>query len=587
MNHEKMITTDQKFCLAPGTTLGKNYQIIKLIGKGGMGSVYLAFDTRLDLQVAIKVISPEFSQTMEVSELDGVLKRFESEAKIAAKIDHPNVIRIFGFSRESVEIDNHRYDIDYLVMELVSGRTLRNTMDVSGFEHEEEIRIWIDKYLIPILDGLQKVHECGIIHRDIKPENFLMKEDVPKLADFGLSMGFNLPSVTGSVADIFGTLTYMAPEQFYNFSMARETADIYSIGKILFEVVEGKISEKAKPFLQAKLSNPETGYLKALNSVIMTATAVNPTQRFNSVHEFKEKLLQLTYCEGANLSPASARQAFFSKKKLIWSIVLTFTLMAGLLVGQLQKGFQPAIQPPVMQIQEQQKLEKLGSVKYIPQSSDSIQTIRAKDKSILHFIPPTELELVDKNLLGQATISVNPFYLSETPITNQQYVAFLNENMNRVKVVDSDVYLDELLVLKISERIRNYKPITFEDGRFTIKDPMHSACAVLVVTGMGAEAYAKYYNLRLPLAQEWVSVKITSKDNSAVLKQPIPVINYEQDQNGLRGIDHVAEWGKINENEFGIFGHPASSMLENSFVLQMDPSKSFPDTSFRVAMDVS
>ena len=184
----------------------------------------------------------------------------------------------------------------------------------------------------------RKVHECGIIHRDIKPENFLMKEDVPKLSDFGLSMGFNLPSVTGSVADIFGTLTYMAPEQFYNFSMARETADIYSIGKIIFEVVEGKISEKTKPFLQAKLSNPETEYLKALNSVIMTATAVNPIQRFDSVHELKEKLLQLTYCDGANL-PVPARHAFFSKKKLIWSIVLALTLMAGLLVGSFKRVF--------------------------------------------------------------------------------------------------------------------------------------------------------------------------------------------------------------------------------------------------------
>jgi hypothetical protein len=240
-----------------------------------------------------------------------------------------------------------------------------------------------------------------------------------------------------------------------------------------------------------------------------------------------------------------------------------------------------------MQIQEQKKLEKLGNVKYVSQSSESTQPIRAKDKSILHYIPSTELELVDKNLLGQANIAVGAFYLSETPVTNQQYIAFLNINMNRVKVVDSDVYLDELLVLKISERIRNYKPFTFEGGRFTIKDPMHSACAVLVVTGMGAEAYAKYYNVRLPFAQEWVSVKIASKDNSAVLRQPIPVINYEQDQNGLRGFDHVAEWGKINENEFGIFGHPASSMLENSFVLQMDPSKAFYDTSFRVAMDAN
>jgi hypothetical protein len=240
-----------------------------------------------------------------------------------------------------------------------------------------------------------------------------------------------------------------------------------------------------------------------------------------------------------------------------------------------------------MQIQAQQKLGKLGSARYVPQFRDSIPTIRAKDNSILHFIPPTELELADKNLLGQTNITVKPFYLSETPVTNQQYIAFLNENMNRVKVVDSDVYLDELLVLRISERIRNYKPITFEGGRFTIKDPMHSACAVLVVTGMGAEAYAKYYNVRLPFAQEWVSVKITSKDNSAVLRQPIPVINYEQDKNGLRGFDHIAEWGKINENELGIFGHPASSMLENSFVLQMDPSKAFYDTSFRVAMDAN
>ncbi|MGB8426908.1 MAG: SHOCT domain-containing protein [Desulfobacterales bacterium] len=83
----------QKFCLAPATSLGNHYQIIKPIGQGGMGSVYLAFDTRLELQVAIKVISPEFSRTIDEDQLGGVLKRFETEAKIAAKIDHPNVKR--------------------------------------------------------------------------------------------------------------------------------------------------------------------------------------------------------------------------------------------------------------------------------------------------------------------------------------------------------------------------------------------------------------------------------------------------------------------------------------------------------------
>ena len=98
--------------------------------------------------------------------------RFESEAKIAAKIDHPNVIRIYSFNRDDIQIDGQHYPVDYLVMELVSGRTLRNTMDVSGFEHEEEIQSWIVKYFIPVLEGLEQVHKSGIIHRDVKPRKF-------------------------------------------------------------------------------------------------------------------------------------------------------------------------------------------------------------------------------------------------------------------------------------------------------------------------------------------------------------------------------------------------------------------------------
>jgi eukaryotic-like serine/threonine-protein kinase len=93
------------YCLSPGVILGDKYQIIKLIGQGGMGTVYMAYDIRLDLQVAIKVISPAIAGAGEEPDLPDALKRFEAEAKIAAKIDHPNVVRIFGYHTDSIELD--------------------------------------------------------------------------------------------------------------------------------------------------------------------------------------------------------------------------------------------------------------------------------------------------------------------------------------------------------------------------------------------------------------------------------------------------------------------------------------------------
>jgi serine/threonine-protein kinase len=577
-----MSVTQPKFCLAPGSILGKKYQIIKLIGQGGMGSVYLAFDILLELQVAIKVISSDFSDTMEADQLEDVLKRFEAEAKTAAKIDHPNVIRIFGFNRESIELDGRRHEIDYLVMELVSGRTLRNTMDVSGFEYEEEIKDWITKYLVPILDGLQKVHECGIIHRDIKPENFLMKDDVPKLADFGLSMGLNLPPVTGSVADIFGTLTYMAPEQFFNFSMAREPADIYSIGKVLFEAVEGRISNKAKPFLQASLSKRETPFLDALNRIIMDATAVNPMLRIRSAAGLKEKLMQLLYCERTE-PRAETRQR---GRSWIRDLVLPAAIAAVLLAGFL--AFQRMQQPPSATLNEaiRQQSSSLGSFRPLPYTDLFSPIFRSADKSMLRLIPPAELELAGENLLGSGKVAVAPFYLSESPVTNQQYIGFLNANLDRIRVVESDVLLDERLVLKLSEKIRNYKPITFNGQEFVIKESMHSACAVLLVTGYGAEAYAGYYRLRLPRPPEWVYVKMAGgRTQTEPLQLPTPVINYEPDVNGLRGINQIAEWGKTGDGDFIILGQSSSSMIEGGLALEKDPFKYYTDTGFRVARD--
>lgn len=567
--------------LSPGTTLGNNYQIIKMIGQGGMGTVYMAFDIQLDIRVAIKVISPEIIKTMDEAQIESILKRFQAEAKLAATIDHPNVVRIYGFKQDTIEIDGILHEIDYLVMELFAGRSLRNTMDISGFEHQEEIGDWIEKNLIPLLDGLQKVHECGIIHRDIKPENFMMKDNVPKLADFGLSLGFNFPSVTETMADIYGTVAYMAPEQFYNFSMAREPADIYSIGKILYEVVEGKISEKAKPFKQVNLSNPDTDYLRALNSIIMAATEENPNLRIGSAHELKSRLLQLIRCPIVPPGPILQKTASrFPAKKVIVAISSLFLFVITSLIihfGLSQKPPHTALRTPSPEVE---------AITYLVYPDTIPETLRSGDGSMLHLIPPASIRFSSNTVLDLKEFSTDPFYLSEMPVTNQQYVDFLNINLDKIRVIDSDVYLDDRLILKLSEKIRGYKPIEFVNGSFLIKDPMHTSCAVLMVTGLGAESYASYYGMRLPLAQEWFYVMKTDINaNREALQPPVPVLNFRQGKYGLRGINQVAEWGQTKTKAFVIMGPGPSAMIEEDIVNEKNPTKYYTDSSFRLAKD--
>lgn len=571
--------------LAPGTVLGNTYQIIRLIGQGGMGAVYMAYDTRLDLKVAIKVISPELAETMEAPQYNGILKRFRSEARIAAKIDHPNVIRIFGFMREVIDFEGQDIEIDYLVMEIMAGRTLRDTMDVSGFEHEAEIKDWITHHMIPILEGLEKVHKCGIVHRDIKPENFFMKESVVKLADFGLSMGFDLPSVTDSVADIFGTMTYMAPEQFYNFKLAREPADIFSIGRILYEVVEGKISDNLRPFKQARLSNPDTDYLKALNDVIMAATAENPADRIGSARELKDRLLKLHYCRLDSSPGLQAGTRIKRKSLILFTLSIVIAIVISALIMQYSRNPKLPIAPPVSQEpNENTIIVKKITHGTIPQKLKTI--LRAEDSSNLHLIPPTELELAGENPLQESRLSIDAVYISENPITNQQYVAFLNTNLDRIDVVDSDVQLEEHLVLKLSEKIRGYKPIVFDGKQFQVQDPMHSSCAILLVTGYGAEAYARYYGLRLIKTREWYTILLINNDQlDPRMPLPTPVINYPQDKHGLRAINQIAEWGKTESGNFVILGQSPSEMIKSALTLEKDPSKYYTDLSFRVAKD--
>lgn len=200
--------------------IGQNilhYKILKKLGEGGMGVVYLAEDTKLERKVALKFLPPQFSEDPEIN------ARFKREAKAAAALNHPNVITVY-------EVGEHEGMV-YIAMEYVDGMALRHFIDRE--------KLAIDKILelvIQICEGLQAAHQAGIVHRDIKPENIVIhKENRVKILDFGLARVENVTRLTKESSTL-GTLYYMSPEQLQGMQVDQRT-DIWSLGVVLYEMI--------------------------------------------------------------------------------------------------------------------------------------------------------------------------------------------------------------------------------------------------------------------------------------------------------------------------------------------------------------
>ncbi len=218
--------------LAPGTKLG-SYEIIGVIGAGGMGEVYRARDTNLDRDVAIKVLPEHMARDPET------LRRFKREAKAVATLSHPNILAIHEFGEHQ--------GIAYTVTELLVGRTLREMLQSGPIALKQAVSL-----ALQMVHGLAAAHEKGVVHRDLKPENlFITREDRLKILDFGLakvdvpagaatdsgeSMTFSRFTAPGTV---LGTVGYMSPEQARGLETDHRT-DIFSFGVILYEMLGGE-----------------------------------------------------------------------------------------------------------------------------------------------------------------------------------------------------------------------------------------------------------------------------------------------------------------------------------------------------------
>src|SRR5436309_1857030 len=207
------------------------YEILAKLGAGGMGEVYRARDTRLEREVAIKVLPAKFTRDPDRR------KRFEREAKAVAALSHPNILAIHDYAAGE--------DISFAVMELLQGGTLRRRLADGAFPWRRAVEI-----AAAIADGLAAAHAKGIVHRDLKPDNiFLTSDGRAKILDFGLARVGDVPppqSITATyhsdrtdIGTILGTVGYMSPEQVRG-QPADAGSDIFALGCLLYEMVTGR-----------------------------------------------------------------------------------------------------------------------------------------------------------------------------------------------------------------------------------------------------------------------------------------------------------------------------------------------------------
>ncbi len=207
-----------------GRLIDGRYEVRERIAAGGMATVYLALDTRLERLVAVKVMHAAFSGDSEQGEF---ASRFRREAKASARLTHPGLVRVYDQGTDG--------DLSYLTMEYVDGENLRTRL-----LHESTLTVGESLALIEaILDALSAAHRLGLVHRDVKPENVLIDEDGrPKLADFGLARAVTEVTST-STGTIMGTVAYLAPELVQRGDTDART-DIYAVGIMLFEALTGR-----------------------------------------------------------------------------------------------------------------------------------------------------------------------------------------------------------------------------------------------------------------------------------------------------------------------------------------------------------
>ena len=385
--------------LAAGKILGQ-YEIRSLIGAGGMGEVYRAHDTRLNREVAIKVLPHSLTSDPDR------LRRFEQEARAAAALNHPNILAVYQMATQD--------HISYLVSELLEGETLRDRLRRGLIPLHKAI-----EYEVQVARGLAAAHEKGIVHRDLKPENlFITKDGRIKILDFGLAKLTQRPQGSGAENTItratdpgivVGTASYMSPEQVRGAN-ADHRSDIFAFGTILFEVVTGKqtFHKPTSAETMSAILNEEPPSVSqltptvppGLQRVVHRCLEKEPERRFQSASDLAFALEALS--DSAISSSTSPRPQAGAKSHR-WKFIVgaaTLVVIAATILAYFE------MQPPVV--------PKVS--KYVQLTHDGLpKNLNATDGSRIYLF------LISSGYQGMGEMSVSggdPRKLTILPSTN-------------------------------------------------------------------------------------------------------------------------------------------------------------------------
>jgi len=316
-----------------GSVVDGRYRVLRRLGSGGMADVWLAEDTHLQRQVALKVLHRRFAQDQEF------VQRFQREAESAAGLQHPNIVSVF---------DRGQFEgTYYIAMQYIDGPTLKQLID-RGLTPEQAVTL-----IRQVLEAARFAHRNGVVHRDLKPQNVIINaEGVAVVTDFGIARaGVSEITQTGSV---MGTPHYLSPEQAQGFDVTA-VSDLYSIGVILYEALTGRVPFEAESAVAVAMKQVSQTPLRpssinpavspALDGVVMRALEKDPGQRFQNADAFIAAL------DAALKAPAAGGTADFAalppavavsgepveqeprRNWLLWA--LAAAVVIGLLVGLL------------------------------------------------------------------------------------------------------------------------------------------------------------------------------------------------------------------------------------------------------------
>jgi eukaryotic-like serine/threonine-protein kinase len=433
-----------------------NFRVVSVLGKGGMGIVYKAYDTKLDRYVAIKMLN---SSAIDKGRF---VERFKREAKNQAKLSHPNIVAVYGF----IEYSN----LLGIVMEYVEGESLEKVIDKQGRFNLHDV-VYILKQL---LQGIGYAHSKGFIHRDIKPSNIILnKEGVTKIMDFGISKSLFDNSMTKTGSKI-GTVYYMSPEQIKGQEVTNRS-DVYSIGCTIYEMIVGEPPydssseyevmddhlKKAIPKISEKIS----GIPDALEQVIIKAMQKDPNSRFSSCEDM------LTQVQEVDKQLSKIQTSYFERTPPRSTKYKVFAVSAFIFAGFLLLGMMYFVIQQVSSILNNNELDKFKKL--------SIQTLFDSEDKRFHLKEISRVQSSIKANINSVSFSSDANFATAVGDSGNAIVSmdagekWIRKDLDR-KVNLSDVYSlkngnsiivgDSSSIIYSTKYLESFSFVPFEKG---------------------------------------------------------------------------------------------------------------------------